>query len=68
MAAPDVWHRNLAFYLDDLCTEAAHPVAEPPLSPAQVERAMLGLGAEPAGPACDRRPLRGGAAQEDSVP
>jgi AcrR family transcriptional regulator len=41
--APRVWRRNLAFYLDGLRAEAAHPVAEPPLSPDQLEQAMLRL-------------------------
>ncbi|MFC5754647.1 TetR/AcrR family transcriptional regulator [Actinomadura rugatobispora] len=41
--APETWRRNLAFVLDGLRAEAAHPIAEPPMSPEQIDEAMRGL-------------------------
>jgi AcrR family transcriptional regulator len=39
-AAPNAWRRHLAFLLDGLRTSAAHPIGEPPLSPAQLDAAL----------------------------
>jgi hypothetical protein len=36
--APDAWRRCLAFFLDGLRTQAAHHIAVPPLTPAQVAK------------------------------
>lgn len=37
--APHAWRRYLAFHLDGLRAEAAHPIAEPVLTPAQLRQA-----------------------------
>jgi AcrR family transcriptional regulator len=42
--APDAWRRHLGFLLDGFRAEAAHELAEPPLTPAQTYHAMLALG------------------------
>jgi AcrR family transcriptional regulator len=42
--APNAWRRHLGFLLDGFRAEAAHELPEPPLTPAQVYRAMLSLG------------------------
>lgn len=39
-AAPEAWRRHLAFLLDGLRAGAAHPVDQPPLTPAQLDAAM----------------------------
>jgi AcrR family transcriptional regulator len=41
--APRAWRRHLAIMLDGLRAEAAHPLPEPPLRPAEAQRAMQGL-------------------------
>jgi AcrR family transcriptional regulator len=43
--APDAWRRHLGLLLDGFRADRAHPLPEPPLSPRQVYRAMLTLGA-----------------------
>ena len=43
--APDAWRRHLGLLLDGFRADCAHPLPEPPLSPRQVYRAMLTLGA-----------------------
>jgi AcrR family transcriptional regulator len=40
--APHVWRRHLALMLDGLRADAAHPLPEPPLQPAQAQQAMRG--------------------------
>lgn len=40
--APDVWRRGLAFMLDGLRTEAAHPLPVGPLTPRQVDHVLGG--------------------------
>jgi AcrR family transcriptional regulator len=47
--APDAWRRHLAFLLDGFRAERAHPLPQPPMSPAQVYRAMHNLGRRSAG-------------------
>jgi AcrR family transcriptional regulator len=47
--APDAWRRHLAFLLDGFHAERAHPLPQPPMSPAQVHRAMHNLGRRSAG-------------------
>jgi AcrR family transcriptional regulator len=42
--APDSWRRSLAFALDGLRPEAAHPLPAEPMTPAQVHSVMLALG------------------------
>jgi AcrR family transcriptional regulator len=42
--APGAWRRFLAFTLDGLRAENAHPTDQPPLSPEQARAAMLVLG------------------------
>ncbi|MCZ4610851.1 hypothetical protein O3S80_45250 [Streptomyces sp. Lzd4kr] len=37
---PDVWRRGVAFTLDGLRTEAAHPLPTAPLTPQQVYEVM----------------------------
>jgi AcrR family transcriptional regulator len=39
-AAPDVWRRGIAFLLDGLRTEAAHPLPTAPLTPEQLHGVM----------------------------
>jgi AcrR family transcriptional regulator len=34
--APEAWRRHLAFFLDGLRAQAAHPICVPPLTPAQL--------------------------------
>ncbi|MDL4771180.1 MULTISPECIES: TetR/AcrR family transcriptional regulator [Thermomonosporaceae] len=43
--APGAWRRSLAFVLDGLRAEAAHPIAEPALTSEQLDTAMRGLAA-----------------------
>jgi len=43
--APDAWRRHLGLLLDGFRADRAHRLPEPPLSPRQVYRAMLTLGA-----------------------
>jgi AcrR family transcriptional regulator len=43
--APDAWRRHLGLLLDGFRADRAQPLPEPPLSPRQVYRAMLTLGA-----------------------
>ncbi|MFE5812399.1 TetR/AcrR family transcriptional regulator [Streptomyces sp. NPDC056479] len=38
--APDAWRRGVAFMLDGLRTEAAHPLPTPPLTPQQLYAVM----------------------------
>ncbi|WP_020580189.1 hypothetical protein [Actinopolymorpha alba] len=38
--APQAWQRCLAFFLDGLRADAAHPIKVPPLTPKQVAEAM----------------------------
>ncbi|MFJ9590890.1 TetR/AcrR family transcriptional regulator [Streptomyces acidicola] len=42
--APDAWRRGIAFLLDGLRVEAAHPLPVQPLTPGQVTEAMFQLG------------------------
>ncbi|MFJ3772224.1 TetR/AcrR family transcriptional regulator [Streptomyces sp. NPDC090075] len=42
-SAPDAWRRGIAFVLDGLRTEAAHPLPAPPLSEEQLNRVMTNL-------------------------
>ncbi|QEO16082.1 TetR/AcrR family transcriptional regulator [Agromyces intestinalis] len=44
---PTAWKRHLAIMLDGLRAGAAHPLAEPPLDPAQLAEAMAFPGARP---------------------
>jgi AcrR family transcriptional regulator len=37
--APEAWRRHLAFFLDGLRTQAAHPIPVPPLTAAQLNHA-----------------------------
>ncbi|MGN9841345.1 TetR/AcrR family transcriptional regulator [Nonomuraea sp. H19] len=46
-AAPGAWRRGVAFMLDGLRTEAAHPLPVGPLTPQQVYQALSGLTATP---------------------
>ena len=42
--APDAWRRHLAFLLDGLRADAAHPLPRKPLEPAEVAEAMRTFG------------------------
>jgi AcrR family transcriptional regulator len=42
--APDAWRRHLAFMLDGLRAQAAHPLPSPPLGPDEVAKAMRAHG------------------------
>jgi AcrR family transcriptional regulator len=54
--APDAWRRHLGFLLDGFRAERASPLAEPPLAPRQVYRAMLVLGRRSAGTTDQHQP------------
>jgi AcrR family transcriptional regulator len=41
---PNAWRRYLRFVLDGLHADAAHPIADPPLRPEQIDQARLDLG------------------------
>jgi len=43
ITAPRAWRRHLGLMLDAFHAESAHPLPEPPMRPADVERAMLTL-------------------------
>ncbi|GIE97645.1 TetR/AcrR family transcriptional regulator [Paractinoplanes rishiriensis] len=40
--APQAWRRTLGFFLDGVRADAAHPVPEPPLTPAQLAAVLTG--------------------------
>jgi AcrR family transcriptional regulator len=40
--APQAWRRTLGFFLDGVRADAAHPVAEPPLTPEQPTAVLTG--------------------------
>ncbi|MFC8529107.1 TetR/AcrR family transcriptional regulator [Nocardia sp. NPDC057227] len=42
--APDAWRRNLGLLLDGLRAGAAHPLPTPPLTPDQLDAALLATG------------------------
>jgi hypothetical protein len=40
--APDIWRRHLGFVLDGLRSAGAHPLAQPPLTDAELQRVGAG--------------------------
>ncbi|MFE4174024.1 TetR/AcrR family transcriptional regulator [Streptomyces sp. NPDC056909] len=46
--APDAWRRGIAFFLDGLRSEAAHPLPTAPLTPRQLHEVMANVTGTPA--------------------